>query len=204
MPRKPPASNRKRPAAPAAPEAPVLPAAPKGITDPDLPADLVIVGRVGAAHGLTGEIRVTSETQPPGNIEVYRPWLLGDGNRFREVAVSAIRASRGAYLVRLEGVNDRDQAEALRGQRIAVPRSALPALEPEREYYWRDLIGLTVVNGAGRSLGRVLRLLETGAHDVLVIRSGDGPGETLIPFVAVYVEAVDLASGRIQVDWPEE
>lgn len=167
-------------------------------------SDLVIVGRVGAAHGLSGEIRVTSETQPPGNIEAYRPWLLGDGETFREVEVAAIRASRGAFLVRLNGVSDRDQAELLRGQRIAVPRSSLPALEPDREFYWRDLIGLTVVDGAGRSLGRVLRLLETGAHDVLVIGSDGGQGETLIPFVDVFVEAVDLDGGRIQVDWPEE
>lgn len=164
-------------------------------------SELVIVGRIGAPHGVDGAVRVHSSTQPPENIEHYRPWLLGDGERFREVSVERLEAYRGGYLARLGGIGDREQAQALKGALIAVPRSALPPLEPGREYYWRDLIGLAVRQVDGTPLGRVTNLLETGAHDVLIV--DDGSGERLIPFAEAFVVAVDLPEGCIVVDWQE-
>lgn len=194
---RPPSPPRKRPASNSERAAPT-------------PTELVIVGRIGAAHGLAGEVKITSHTQPPGNIETYRPWLIGRDGSFREVRVLALRAVGGGYLARLDGIGDRTAAQALTGLDVAVPRHVLPDLEPGREYYWRDLIGLAVVDRGGRSLGRVRRLLETGANDVLVIAPPQaaesegtrrGADEVLIPFVEAFVDQVDLPGGRILVDW---
>jgi 16S rRNA processing protein RimM len=85
----------------------------------------------------------------------------------------------------------------LRGAAVAVPRGQLPQTQPN-EYYWADLIGLKVVNGAAQDFGRVARILQTGANDVLVV---DGERERLIPFIAEVVRDVNLASGVIRVDW---
>jgi 16S rRNA processing protein RimM len=163
--------------------------------------ELVVIGRVGGPHGVSGALRITSSTQPPDNIEHYRPWLLGAGDTFHEVEVSWLRPHGQGYVVQLAGVTDRDQARALTGQLIAVPRSALPELEAGREYYWRDLVGLAVIDVAGEVLGTVERMLETGAHDVLVVRQDQH--EVLVPFVEPFVVDVDLAARRIRVDWQE-
>jgi 16S rRNA processing protein RimM len=166
---------------------------------PGTPPHLVVIGRIGAAHGVGGALHVTSFTDPPDNIQRYRPWLLGRGDQFREAKVAGVRVHGQGYVARITGIDDRDQAQALAGTLIAVPRGALPALS-EDEYYWRDLIGLRVVDGSGRDYGRVVRLIDTGAHDVLAI---DGERETLIPFTAEFVLHVDLDGGCILVDWSE-
>lgn len=163
--------------------------------------NLVVVGRVGAPHGISGAVRVTSSTQPPENIERYRPWLVGSGGHFREVEVLGLRRHGHGYVVHLAGVDDRDQARALTGLSIAVRREVLPELASSREYYWQDLIGMTVVDGKGRRLGTVSKLLATGAHDVLVI--GESDQETLVPFVDAFVLDVDTVARIIRVDWPE-
>ena len=95
-------------------------------------------------------------------------------------------------------VLDRNAAEALCGYQVAVERSALPVLDND-EYYWSDLIGLNVINGAGEPLGTVVRLMETGGHDILVVH--DGSVERLIPFVQSFIGDVDLVGKRIVVDW---
>jgi 16S rRNA processing protein RimM len=161
----------------------------------------VVVGRIGGAHGVTGAVRVTSFTVPPDNILSYRPWLVGDAERYREVRVVGAREHGQGFVVRLEGVEDRDQAQVLSGRLVAVPREALPEPAADDEYYWEDLLGLEVTEVGGRRLGVVRRLMETGAHDVLVI-AGEGGGETLIPFAAPFVLEVDLEQGRLWVDWP--
>lgn len=117
-----------------------------------------------------------------------------------------------------QDLQDRDAAEALRGARVFVSRSSFPTAT-EGEYYWVDLIGLTVVNREGLELGEVVGLIETGAHDVLRVQppvsapdaasaaAGKGgpeiepPQECLIPFVSAYVDAVDMSARRITVDW---
>jgi 16S rRNA processing protein RimM len=104
-------------------------------------------------------------------------------------------------IAQLEGVNDRNAAEALQGHEVAVAREELPAAE-EDEYYWDDLIGLEVVNLAGESLGKVKTLLETGAHDILKIV--DAEQERLIPFTDPIVREVDADAGRIVVDWGKD
>jgi 16S rRNA processing protein RimM len=164
-------------------------------------SELVVVGRVGGPHGVAGTVRITSSTQPPENIEHYRPWLVGEGDRFRELEVVWLKPHGAGYVACFAGVTDRDQAQILSGLLIAVPRSVLPELEAGREYYWRDLIGMTVTDAADNVLGKVRRLLETGAHDVLVI--SDGEREVLVPFIEPFVLDVDQAARRIRVEWQE-
>ena len=163
--------------------------------------DPVVIGRISGPHGVTGAVRIVSMTRPPQNLEQYRPWLLGEGERFREVAVCWVRAHGASFVAALAGICDRDQAQAITGQLVAVPRSALPPLPEGREYYWQDLIGMAVVDTGGRSLGSVRELLPTGAHDVLVVEAGER--EVLIPFVEVFVVDVDLTARRILVDWQD-
>lgn len=160
-------------------------------------AALVVVGRIGAPHGVAGAVRVTSFTQPPDNLLDYAPWLVRGAQGFVAMARESARWQGKNLVVHLAGVNDRDAALALRGRDIAVPRSALPALTPGEEYYWQDLIGMTVVDSERGPLGDVRDLLETGANDVLVV----GEGELLIPFVSAFVTDVDVAARIIRVTW---
>lgn len=162
------------------------------------PADYVTLGRIGGAHGVRGWLKVHSFTEPRENILAYRRWRLDTGAGLVDVEVEAGRLHGRTVIAKLTGTDDRDAALEWVGAHVGVPRSALPELAPG-EYYWRDLEGLAVVTTAGEPLGRVDHLLETGAHDVLVL---DGDGRRLIPFVlGEIVREVDLGGGRIVVDW---
>ncbi len=160
-----------------------------------------MVGRVGAPHGIAGALRITSATQPPDNLERYRPWLVGRDGDFREVKVLSLTPAGRGYVAMFEGIDDRERARALTGLSIAVPRAVLPELPVDEEYYWQDLIGMTVTDTAGRRLGRVRELIATGANDVLVI--DDGTRETLVPFAAGFVTNVNLAERVLVVDWQD-
>jgi len=129
----------------------------------------------------------------------YEPWLLGDEKSRFEI-IDGRKQGKGLVAL-LTGCEDRDQAARLVGQQICVGRDVLPPAD-DGEYYWSDLEGLEVHTTGGEVLGRVQRLMETGANDVLVI-SGDR--EHLVPFVqGQYVVRVDLAAGLIEVDWDPE
>lgn len=161
---------------------------------------LVTLGRVTGAHGLQGWIKVHSDTSPRENIANYGHLYLQErGKDWRRWKLSSGRRQGKLVLLKLKGCNDREQAEALIGAEIAIERDQLPALTEPGDYYWTDLQGLTVVNLEGVELGRVDRLLETGANDVMVVQ---GDRERLIPFVWEQVVCeVDLDQGRIRVDW---
>lgn len=129
----------------------------------------------------------------------YQPWLLGEEQKPVNI-VDGRRQGKGLAAL-LPETQDREQALSLVGQQISVKRDQLPATE-KNEYYWSDLEGLEVHNLSGEILGRVERLMETGANDVLVIR---GEREHLVPFVqGQYVTHIDLAGGRMDVDWDAE
>ncbi|MEZ5558331.1 MAG: ribosome maturation factor RimM [Pseudomonadales bacterium] len=174
----------------------------------EVPTDWVVVGRIGGAYGVQGWVRVTSFTEPAGNLLDYRPWRAQQRDRWSDVEVLDVRTHGSGLVARLGGVTDRDAAQRLAGCLIAVPRAALPATEAD-EYYWRDLIGLEVRDRDGALLGYVDHLLETGAHDVLVVQnraeSDTRPPSSprLIPFVAQFVVRVDLAAGELIVDWQD-
>jgi 16S rRNA processing protein RimM len=161
----------------------------------------VEVGRIVGLHGVRGGLRLESWTEPRTRIFQYRPWtLVMPTDEEREFAGARGEAHGKGLLAELPGIDDRDQAQALQGARIFVPRSVLPALA-EGEYYWTDLEGLEVVTLDGTGLGRVSHVVATGANDVLVVRENSGR-ERLLPFVpGQYVKDVDLAAMRIVVDW---
>lgn len=161
----------------------------------------VIVGKIAGQHGVKGWLKVHSYTRPAAQILRYRRWLLAgrrDACDWRPVQVAAAREQAPRLLAKLAGVDDRTAGEELAGQWIAVAESQLARLPPG-EYYWSDLIGLAVVNRAGAELGVVDHLLETGANDVLVVR--DGATERLLPWSPRAIVAVDVAAGRLRVDW---
>lgn len=158
----------------------------------------VILGQVAGLYGVKGWVRVFSHTQPRDNILRYSPWRLRLAGEWKELPVETGRRHGKGVIAKLAGVEDRDAAARLLGADIAVARSQLPR-PAEGEYYWADLEGLEVLTLEGVSLGRVSHLLETGANDVLVVR---GERERLIPFTpGIAVREVDLAGGRICVDW---
>ncbi len=151
---------------------------------------------------MRGWVRVFSYTQPRDNIVKYKPWFLRrDDGEWQETALDQGRAHGKGVVARLADCTDRDQAQLLVGYEIGINRDQLPALPPD-EYYWKDLIGLQVVNTQGDDLGTVDHLLETGANDVLVVK---GDRERLIPFVMkqVIVE-VNREERRIRVDWDKD
>lgn len=159
----------------------------------------VTLGRVSGAHGIRGWVKVHSETSPRGNIFGYTPWtLVRDGNReTRDVEDGRVQGK--AVVVKLAGCDDRDAAEDLAGAEILVNREQLPATTRPGEYYWADLVGLEVFTLDGTVLGRIERLFETGANDVIVVK---GERERLLPYVwQQVVREVDLEQGVMRVDW---
>ncbi|TCJ16315.1 ribosome maturation factor RimM [Parasulfuritortus cantonensis] len=156
------------------------------------------MGRIAAPYAVRGWVKVQPFTEYLDNLLDYPVWHLGKAGRWREYKVLEAKVHSQFLLAQLDGVADRDAAEALQGQEVAVARAELPAPEAD-EYYWDDLVGLEVVNLAGEALGRVAEMLETGAHDIMRVTAGDT--ERLIPFTAPIVATVDIAAGRIVVDW---
>ncbi|MEO8135518.1 MAG: ribosome maturation factor RimM [Betaproteobacteria bacterium] len=185
---------------PASPKPPPLPEAqPAVVVGVPEGAGSLVLGRVLGAFGIQGWIRIRPFTDSPGSLLQQSAWGLRRGALTNAVQVEESKTHGAFVLARLTGVTDRGQAEALRGWDVTVPRDHLPQPEPG-EYYWSDLIGLSVRNRAGVELGRVAGLIEAPAHDVLRVDNGKG-GEQLIPFVEPIVCAVDSASGCITVEW---
>jgi 16S rRNA processing protein RimM len=162
--------------------------------------DWVVMGRVAAPFGVMGWIKVQPYSEDPCTLTDFGSWRVGRGDQQARYEVEAAHDHGNVLVAKLAGVDDRDAAYALRGQEISVARSELPP-PGDDEYYWADLIGLAAVNREGIVLGQVESLLETGAHDVLVIKGARGH---LIPFVAAFVGKVDVAGGTIEVDWGED
>jgi len=176
----------------------------------------VVVGRIAGAYGVLGWVRIVSYTEPPENLVSYRHWLIREGDGWKPVSPATARPHGPGYVVQLRELANRNEAQALTGRLIAVPRSELPELEPEVEYYWRDLVGLTVRDPLGHTLGRVDHLIATGAHDVLAIEIERAPDESagdeeanakrpqlLVPFLRQFVPHVDLAERVLVIDWQE-
>ena len=161
----------------------------------------VVLGRVAGPFGTHGWIRVRSSTDPPENILQYAQWQVERAGQWCRIEVVEERMTGSGVLVRLEGCRDRDQAGEYSGCNIAVERSQLPSLDDD-EFYWTDLVGLRVVNTDGVDLGRIERMMETGANDVMVVQ---GTAERLIPFLtAQVVQSVDLDEGFVVVDWHQD
>jgi len=158
----------------------------------------VCVGRVKGAHGVRGGVRITPFTERPEDVAAYGPVSDADGRREYELKIE--RMTKTDVIARIDGIDDRDTAEALRGLRLFVLRSALPPAGDD-EFYAEDLVGLRAETADGRALGRVLAVQEFGAGDVLEI--GEKGGRTVFaPFTRDVVPVVDLADGRVVIDPP--
>jgi 16S rRNA processing protein RimM len=160
---------------------------------------MVIMGRVAAAHGIRGWVRIQPFTEHIDSLLDYKSWWIGpELGPWREVPVLQCEVHSKTLAAQLPDCPDRNAAEKLKGLLIAVPRSSMPKQQGD-EYYWSDLIGLTVINESDTVLGTVENLLETGANQVLSVK-GDS-GTLLIPFVATAIKQVDLKNKCIKVDW---
>ncbi len=174
--------------------------------------DKLIIGRISGVYGVKGWVKVHSDTDPREGITEYNPWFIQPGGQgkgdWRQVRLENGRRQAKTVIAKLEGVDDRDAAMQLTGALIAISPQQLQVLNAD-EYYWRDLIGLRVINRDEVELGTVQRLMETGANDVLVVSAEQSnqaeTRERLIPWTpGQVVLEVDLELGRIRVDWDED
>ena len=191
---------------------------PPGLVPSSLPDDAIEVGRILDAWGVKGWVKVLPHSTDPEALFSASNWFLqAPDAKFRPgfnlfsgtivLKVDESKVHSGAVVAKFSGLDDRNAAEALRGARIFLSRSSFPAASAD-EYYWVDLIGLNVVNREGVALGCVRDLMTTGPQSVLCIEytsiQEDGAvrtAERLIPFVAAYVDAVDVGGKQIAVDW---
>lgn len=167
--------------------------------------DLVVLGKFGAVYGINGWLKVNSYTDVPEGIFDYTPWQIQVQGNWRQMQISGKKRHGNGLIVKLADVADRDQAQLYVNADIAVERSALPQLA-EGDFYWRDLMGMAVVNEAGYHLGEVVDMMETGSNDVLVVKANKsdafGKTERLLPFLTdSVIKEVNNAERRILVDW---
>lgn len=162
----------------------------------------VLLGKIVGVHGVRGELKLESYTEPRAQIFRYRPWLLRSASGETQIDECRGRVQGKGLVAELPGIADRDAAAALIGTEIWLSRSLLPAPKAG-EYYWSDLEELEVVTIEGVALGQVSHLVATGANDVLIVK--DGKRERLIPFLpGQYVTDVDFDANRVTVDWDPE
>jgi 16S rRNA processing protein RimM len=160
-------------------------------------SDLICVGAFAGSYGVQGDVRLKSFCAEPTAIADYGPLTTEDGNR--SFVVTLLRPVAGGFGARVAGVTSKEQADALRGVSLFAERARMPSL-PDDEFYYADLIGLQAFDTGGVSLGRVNNVENHGAGDILEI----GAKGLLIPFTRAAVPTVDLASGRVVIDIPEE
>ncbi|NOI15344.1 ribosome maturation factor RimM [Vibrio hepatarius] len=168
-------------------------------------SDKIVVGKFGATYGIRGWLKVFSYTDNTESIFDYSPWFVEQGGKWVEYKVESWKRHNKGLVVKLDGLDVREDAQLMTNFEILIDPAVLPEL-PEDEFYWRDLIGMQVVTGNGYDLGTVSDLLETGSNDVLVVKANlkdaFGQKERLIPFLEEQViKHIDREAQRIEVDW---
>lgn len=164
-----------------------------------MPTNLIDMGYVASPFGIQGWVKIKAATEYTDSLDEYENiYLRLPTKQLVETTIENSFVRDGIFHAKLSGVNDRDAAFALRGATVCVCRDDFPEPDDD-EYYWADLIGLSVVNLQGEELGQVKELMETGANDVVVV--SDGETKRLIPFVAQYIIDVSLDKKQITVDW---
>ena len=158
---------------------------------------LIHVGFVGAPFGVRGWVKLRSHTSPPERLLEHGSLNVGRDGAWVEYRIEGRGRSGGVPTAKLAGIEDRDQAAALRGSHISVPRADLPPKD-DKDFYRADLIGCEVVNLDGVGLGRVQHFVESAAQALMVVR---GDREYWVPAVARYLRRVDLTERRVVVDW---
>ncbi len=158
----------------------------------------ICLGVIAGAHGVRGLVRVKSFTEAPEDLTAYGPLTDEAGARSFDLTVTG--RAKDALLASLEGVTDRDQAQALKGTRLYVLRAALPALDEEETFYHADLVGLAAEDRDGRPLGRVRAVHNFGAGDLLEVTPEDRKAAPVtLPFTREVVPEIDIAAGRVLV-----
>jgi 16S rRNA processing protein RimM len=160
----------------------------------------ICVARIGAAHGVRGAVKLWTFTEDPLAVKAYGPLATKDGAR--QFEVTHAREAKGHLVATLKGIATREEAERLNGLELYVAREKLPATD-EDEYYHADLIGLDAVTPANEPLGRVIAIHNFGAGDIIEIQPPNG-ATMLLPFTNAVVPSVDLASGRVVIELPQE
>ena len=158
--------------------------------------DRIRVARIGAAHGIRGEVKLWSFTEDPLAVTDYGPLETADGARRFEI--EAARPAKDHLVARLKGIGDRDAASSLRNTDLYVPRDRLPPIEEADTFYHADLVGLAAVRQDGTALGTVTAIHNFGAGDLIEIAPPAGE-PLLLPFTEATVPTIDLKAGRVVV-----
>ena len=158
------------------------------------------MGRIIGPFGVRGWLKIKTFTEEADTLTDFPDWWLNTATGWQKFELAEHELHSKGLVARLEKIADRTAAELLKGIDVAVPRSELPDTG-EKKFYWADLVGLEVVNQQNVTLGKIESLLETGAHDVLVVK---GETERLIPNVEALIIEIDLAAKRMTVDWKQD
>jgi len=158
----------------------------------------VAMGYIKGAFGVKGWVKVHAGTEYADSLLDYPEWRLTKGGNVQIAEIEAGKVAGDELQVKFAHINDRDEAALLRGYTIEIARENFAETE-EDEYYWVDLVGMQVKNRAGETIGTVQNLMETGAHDILVVAKAEG--KTLIPFVSQFIDGVDRENRTITADW---
>ena len=165
-------------------------------------ANRICVARIGAAHGVRGEVKLWSFTEDPAAVAHYGPLETQDGTRCFEI--EALRAAKDHFVARIAGVNDRDAAEKLRNIELYIPRARLPKIEETDTFYHADLVGLDAITPDGARVGTVHALHNFGAGDIIEIAPAEGGDPLMLPFNETTVPKIDVAARQIVVVPPVE
>jgi len=160
---------------------------------------LIEIGEIKAAYGIKGWVKIFSYSRPIEQIFNYSNWYVGSDNSWQRIEIedSNYRSNKG-LIAKLKNIDDRNAAQSLIDTKIAIDKDELEQLE-DGDFYWSQLIGLNVINTKSEELGTVVEMLETGAHDVLVVENE--LVQRLIPYDKSIVLEVKLESGQMLVDW---
>lgn len=160
----------------------------------------LLVGQIGAAHGIKGEVRIATHTQDPTAIGRYGP--LTTDRPGQTVTISRLRLNKNVVVAQLEGVSDRTAAEKLNGTNLYIDRAQLPATEDEDDFYHADLIGLEARLESGVVLGTVSAVPNYGAGDLIEVRDPQSGDTFLYPFTRAVVPSVHIADGYLVIVVP--
>ena len=176
-------------------------------------SNMVVMGRIVAPYGIFGWLKIQPSTETIDSLLDYPEWWLGrDDNStqpgirntpWQKHKVETVKVHADSLLVKLTGIDDRDTALAFKSKHIAIPREQFPEAGKD-EYYWSDLIGLSVKNQQDIEFGLITEVFETGANDVIVVKNMADGRERLIPFIDQAVIDVNLAEKKMLVDWDAE
>ena len=163
----------------------------------------IYLGKITGVHGIKGWLKIQSFSSPPENILNYPSWIINNQGEEDFYSIEQGRKQNKKIVVKLENIDDRNTAESLINSKILILRSDLPKLSNEN-YYWSDLVGLSVLNSEEKVIGKIESLIETGANDVMVIITSKGE-RVLIPFVMhEIIKEVNVDLNYIKIDWPIE